>query len=190
MGEGQVARGPCKLCCVALQIVLRHVTLHYVQILLCYVASFVALCCKLYCTTLWLCCVTLRTLLWCIMLQLCCVMLRTLLCCTTNFVVLCVSFIALHCKFCCTSNFTDPSSNDLHTHKQWLIRVRSHIQKQKWTRRNSTPTKTRCTKPLKPHRALAPWKTCEQTREHQKSWVKAWHCSLERILPCVLFCQS
>jgi hypothetical protein len=43
---------------------------------------------------------------------------------------------------------------------------------------------------LEPHRTLAPWKTCEQAREHQKRWVKARHCSLEKNSLGVLFCRS
>ncbi len=100
------------------------------------------------------------------------------------------SFVTLHCEFCCTSSSIDPSSNNMHTQKQWLTWGRSHTQKQKWTRRNCTPTKTRGAKPLEPHRTLAPWKTCEQAREHQKRWVKARHCSLEKNSLGVLFCRS
>ncbi len=60
----------------------------------------------------------------------------------------------------------EPSSNNLHTKKQQLIRARSHTQNQKQTGKNYTHMKTRSTKPLEPHKTSTPWETHEQAKKH------------------------
>jgi hypothetical protein len=148
----------CELCCTVLHCELYYttlrsnsITLHYVWILLCCVASSatlrtllhcIVLRFKLYCTMN-----SIATLLHCVKLWFCCVTLWTLLCCTTN-------FARLHVEFCCefyyTSIFIDPNFNNLHTQKQQLTGEKLHTHENK---RHKTPKTSQNFNTLKNMRA-------------------------------------